>query len=223
MGCVVKRKLPSPNSVVKVGDGRGFVVSDSVRVDPIFSGRKRAIFMERRLVLTAAHCLPQLPPAHAGAYEADRTYPRLIRTLDGRIKDVWAECLFANPVADIAVLGCPDTQDLGDEAAAYDELTESVPSVRIGKARSGPGWILSLDSRWTSTPLNVSSGLYGTSLSIGPTNAGMSGSPILNDGGRAVGIVVVGTEVGGRPRKLNGPQPILMRDLPCWLVDSLAR
>ena len=30
---------------------------------------------------------------------------------------VWAECLFADPVADIAVLGVPDEQYLSSEAA----------------------------------------------------------------------------------------------------------
>ena len=35
---------------------------------------------------------------------------------------VWAECLFADPVADIAVLGVPDEQYLSSEAAAFEAL-----------------------------------------------------------------------------------------------------
>jgi V8-like Glu-specific endopeptidase len=47
--------------------------------------------------------------------------------------------------------------------------------------------------------------------SIDPTEPGMSGSPILNEAGRAVGVVVIGRETttaGGERKNLRaGPQP----------------
>ena len=209
------------DSVLKVGPGRGFVVEARIRAKAEGASEGRARYFKRRLILTAAHCLPHLPPAHAAANEVDRTYPQLVQTLDGKRKDVWAECLFVNPVADIAVLGSPDDQMVPDESERYDELAKNVAALKIGSPRSGPGWVLSLEGRWIRTLTKVLSGLHGTSLLIGPTKSGMSGSPILNDVGRVVGIVVIGTEINGQLSKLNGPQPILVRDLPRWLVDSL--
>jgi hypothetical protein len=37
---------------------------------------------------------------------------------------VGAECLFADPVSDIAILGPPDNQTMSDHAAAYEALLE---------------------------------------------------------------------------------------------------
>jgi hypothetical protein len=86
-------------SIVKVGDGRGFVVTHG--------GEK--------LIVTAAHCLPHLPPAHVWFYLEERTYADLAGRLGGTGK-VWMECIFADPVSDIALLGSPDNQALYDEA-----------------------------------------------------------------------------------------------------------
>ncbi len=56
---------------------------------------------------------------------------------------MWAECLFADSVADIAVLGGPDEQELNVQAEAYQQLIEQTPALGIAEAQSGPGWILS--------------------------------------------------------------------------------
>jgi hypothetical protein len=98
-------------TVVRASEGRGFVVQAGYE----------------RWIITAAHCLPHLPPPHGLSYIEERTYPRLLGPLDGET-DVWAECLFADPVADIAVLGPPDEQALFDEYAAYETLmTDRLP------------------------------------------------------------------------------------------------
>jgi hypothetical protein len=105
-------KHPNPCCVVKVGAGRGFVIEHRTRMSirqfkSVRSG-KGSYFVRRRLVVTAAHCLPDLRPAHAYPNLEDRIYSDLLRSLKGTKNDVWAKCLFADPVADIAVLGCPD-------------------------------------------------------------------------------------------------------------------
>ena len=65
--------------------------------------------------------------------------------------------------------------------------------------RSGKGWILALDgATWIPTKLDLNVGIYGTSLAIGPTKPGMSGSPILNDRRRVVNVVAVGSGSVGR-------------------------
>jgi hypothetical protein len=97
------------SSIITVGDGRGFVIEHEAN----------------RLIITAAHCLPFFPPCHGMSYTEERTYPALLGPL-GNKPTVLAECLFADPIADIAVLGSPDNQVLFDEASAYEALTESV-------------------------------------------------------------------------------------------------
>jgi Trypsin-like peptidase domain len=219
------RRRPNPGCVIKVGHGRGFIIEHRVKV-PRPKRPPKGIsllpFVDRRLVVTAAHCLPKFPPATAASHWDERTYEGLLGSLDGDKKAVWAECLFANPIADVAVLGCPDSQELPDETDAYSALTDGAPILQVGNARSGSGWVLSLDGRWVRTTIEVFSSWGGGSLSIDPTEAGMSGSPILNDAGLAVGIVALGTETvsddGKRTCERAEGQPILVRHLPGWLL-----
>ena len=89
------------NAILAVGGGRGFVVQD-----------KR----ELRYVITAAHCPPKQPPAHPWSYIHERTYAKLLGSIKKKRRPVWAECVFADPVADIAVLGPPDSQELSEES-----------------------------------------------------------------------------------------------------------
>jgi hypothetical protein len=215
-------KLPNPSCVVKVGGGRGFVIEHRICVNiPDFEtvqSRKRSYTVKSRLVVTAAHCLPNLPPANAYPYPQERIYRDLLRSLDGTKSDVWSVRLFADSVADIAVLGCPDEQELHEEADAYHALTDDVPTLAIAKAQSGRGWLLALDVvSGIPTTIRLVSDIYGTSLLIDTPEAGMSGSPILNDAGRAVGIAAVGPKTVTLNEEA-GPQPILMRDLPARFV-----
>jgi hypothetical protein len=146
-------------------------------------------------------------------------------TLDGSKKDIWGKILFVDPIADIAVLRCPDNYEMDERIDAYRELTESASFVRIGKATSGHGWVLSLEGRWVRTTLKVNRRIDGTALSTGPTEPGMSGSPILNRFGRAVGVVALGSQTvdakGSRKdNALAWAQPILSRNLPGWLLEG---
>lgn len=218
--------LPKPGCVLKVGEGgRGFVLEylREVPQSVLREARKRKLRLRPRrwlrVVVTAAHCLgPKLPPAHAMAFAEEKIY-NLLGSLDGSKANICAECLFVDPVADIAVLGAPDnqaSQEMYEQAEAYEALVDVAPALRIGKPRTGRGWILSLDGHWVPTPMKIHSTLFGIALSTGPTEGGMSGSPILNDAGRAIGVVVIGEETVGEP---NGPQPILERDLPGRFVS----
>src|SRR5580700_2349124 len=91
------------NAVIKVGDGRGFVIEQRISTAVLKSkltGRIRLRpFVERRLVVTAAHCLPHFPPCHGASLLEERTYGRLLGTLDApKRRKVWAECLFVDPI-----------------------------------------------------------------------------------------------------------------------------
>jgi hypothetical protein len=83
--------------------------------------------------------LPKLPRAFAGGFTSDVTCRNLVGALAGGKNNLWAECLFVDPVADLAVLGCPDGQTFYDEAEAFDGFIESLPALRMAKATSGPG------------------------------------------------------------------------------------
>lgn len=103
------------SSIVTVGDGRGFVVEASiVQLMHDFKTREwRSLKRSQSYIITAAHCLPHLPPCHGASYVQERTYPNLVGPL-GEAPTVAVECLFVNPVADIAVLGKPDDVGLAD-------------------------------------------------------------------------------------------------------------
>lgn len=187
-------------AVVTVGDGRGFIVK----------------LNRRRLVITAAHCLPELPPAHAASYTHERTYKELLAPLGTKPK-VWAECLFADPIADLAILGAIDMDDFPDEMIAYRALTQDVHPFKIGKAprprrkrlpfnigtdakpyypcelipSRADARVLTLAGRWAPISFDCSGPwlLADTAPQVAP---GMSGSPIVFNG-YAIGALSTGS------------------------------
>lgn len=205
------------SAVVTVGDGRGFIIeTDDWRF--------------RRLIITAAHCLPHLPPCIAASYTEERTYPDLIGRLNDQSPKVWTECLFADPVGDIAVLGGPDDQELPEQADAYDQLTQKlddqdepqVPALRVAEAENGPAWLLTLDGRWAQCHVETTgNGLWITRAAVA-IQGGMSGSPILSDDGLAIGAVCLSS--GGADLDSHtegGPNPGLKCSLPGWLLRAV--
>src|SRR5215471_15212424 len=96
-----------PNVVIQsaassnFGDGRGFVVT-AYRRQLVMDHQKREWRslkkQSKSLIVTAAHCLPFFPPCHGASYLQERTYENLIGPL-GEAPSVWAECLFADPIA----------------------------------------------------------------------------------------------------------------------------
>jgi hypothetical protein len=174
------------------------------------------------LIITAAHCLPFLPPDDAAYFFEDRVYDKLLGPL-GQKPSVWAECLFVDPVSDLAILLAPSWS-----------FVESTVPISIGDApENGRGWTVALDGSWFECavgdhhsivvrnsykefkdPLFVTSTL--------PIDGGMSGSPILSDNGMAIGIVNTGDEdLTERPiASHNTPNVRLTRSLPGWMLDS---
>jgi hypothetical protein len=218
-------------AVITVGDGRGFLIE----------GR------HDKLVVTAAHCLGQielwtkpaadaeprvmtnLPPAHSMSYLEERTYRDLLAPLGDKPR-VWAECLFVDPIADIALLGPPDGQELSDEYDRYMALIEereplaiSPPPLRekitlrpFGDADPGVDLgvgstharLLSLDNKWFDCVVEHRGGpLWIKEAQI---VGGMSGSPILAMDGGVIGLV-----------NINGGGACLMHHLPGWILASL--
>jgi hypothetical protein len=205
-------------SVVRVGDGRGFVVQAK----------------HEKLVITAGHCLPFIPPSTNLHDLEEKTYMKLLGPI-GEEPTIWAECLFVDVISDIAVLGPPDEQDLNEEYDAYQDFVE--PLATFSAADVAPtrpalkmpegelGWVLSLGGEWQQCRMNcVETPWWGAGplwLNGAKIEGGMSGSPILSAGGDAVGVVASGGEVDGIQTGPQGPQPRLMSDLPSWLIRAL--
>jgi hypothetical protein len=218
-------------SVVRLGDGRGFVVEVE----------------RKRFVISAAHCLPHLPPA---SLAEEPTYRNLIGKL-GAKPSIWCECVFVDPVSDLAVLGSPDGQELYDEAQAYDALVDAAQPLPLGsltfarrlivprvvsvtseggRASSikprpfyGPPvaesavWLLSRSGEWFAAQATSRGRKLVIDLASRDIEGGMSGSPIIAPNGAALGVVStsMGAAVVGHRQ---GVGPLLAANLPAWMV-----
>ena len=198
-------------AVIRVGDGRGFVVEST-----------DAFGVVDRIVITAAHCLPSFPPCASISDIKERTYEGLISELGGK-PTIWTECLFVDPVADIAVLGPPDEQALSKEREAYDMFVNSLVPLPIADVpEEAPAWVLSLDNQWNECIVrHYSTGPKKGALWIFDARTGirggMSGSPIIAKQS-AVGVVCASMAFGGKSSPMGGPNPRLVRNLPGWLL-----
>ncbi len=196
---VLKKMVEEPhrakmntNGVVRVGGGRGFVMEHRVYFD--FGDGNGHRKLCRNVVVTASHCLPHAPKVMSGVDYQRATYPKLLAPL-GEEPSVWTQCLFFDPVADVAVLGEPDNQDLSDEWDGYHALVSGRKPFATAAPESGEGYMLALDGvAWKPTALEVHLTIGGTGLSTGETLGGQSGSPILDRKGRAVALVSMGSE-----------------------------
>jgi hypothetical protein len=211
------------DGVLRVGNGRGFVLEHRVYFD--FSDGNGYRKIRRKVVVTASHCLPHPPKMPCYSYQ-ETTYANLLAPL-GEEPSVWAQCLFFDPVADVAVLGEPDNQELSEEWDGYHALVNGRKSFAIAASESGEGYMLALDGvTWKPTALEVHMNIGGNALSTGETLGGQSGSPILDSKGRAVALVSMGSEtisngVRTAMQHWNGPQPILKLALPPWLLRAV--
>jgi len=209
------------DSVITVGHGRGFVMEHRVYFE-FGDGYSK---LRSKVVVTASHCLPNAPKVLSGIDYQLATYPKLLAPL-GEEPSVWAQCLFFDPVADVAVLGEPDNQELSDEWDGYHALVSGRKAFATATPKNGEGYMLALDGvTWKPTTLELHMTIGGNALSSGETLGGQSGSPILNAKGQAVALVSVGSETisnGVRTpmQEWNGPQPILKLALPPWLLRA---
>ena len=122
----------------------------------------------------------------------DRTYPDLLGLL-GERPHIWAECLFADSIADLAVLGSQSTQALASQAEAYEELMAGLPVLLMVKApRKSCGFVLNFDGKFQQCVVEHHYGSGSLVLQSDQIEAGMSGSPVLLDNGTAIGVVCLG-------------------------------
>ena len=202
-------------AVVRVGKGgRGFVVQYTDYIG-----------VPKRAVITAAHCLPHLPPRRRE--EDSFTYRRILGPLGRRRPKVWAQCAFVDPIADLAVLTAVDGQSIPEEVGPFKELT-SGPFFQVGpvsyqiRLTTFPVKLLSLDGNWIEG-LATDDGRPLLCINDAVIQIGMSGSPILA-GKKAVSLVTMGpNNLDGKALDESGPHPCLMRCLPRWFSPRRKR
>jgi hypothetical protein len=194
------------SAVVKVGDGRGFIIGSD----------------KGRFVVTAAHCLPRsrYPSPHLANGVDELTIPRIMGPL-GSKRAIWAELCVLSLTDDLAVFTGPDGQEHSDRHHDYEQFTATAipvgepppidPSCEWGGVPGAPAWVLSLDCSWL--PCTV----YGNSRFLTVRGAkirrGMSGSPIVDAAGAAIGLISTSSE---EDHNIN-VHPCLAGCLPRWL------
>ena len=166
-------------------------------------------------LVTAAHCLPSVPPAGPSFGLEARTYgPLLARR--GEEPRAWAVCRFIGPIADIAVLGSPDNPYADD----YKALMGTAKALSFGDAVRhpvnfwAPARLLSLDGRrWFSCTVRHFGGPLWITHAAEGIRSEISGSPIVREIGTAIGVVCI----AAAPWE-GGPNPRLTHNLPGWLL-----
>lgn len=194
-------------SIVQVGEGRGFVVEGADGV---------------RYVVTAAHCLPFLPPPCSFSDNEECTF-EVLGPL-GTSPTVWALCLFVDPVSDIAVLGAPDSQDQFHKCKAYEDFVGMAMPLSLRWVQQPErGWIFTLDAeRWFSCRVEAPRAIWIWEAAE-PIRGGMSGSPIVGDDGSAIAVLCTSDGSGDddvEDDREGGPNPGI-RNLPGWFLDEL--
>jgi hypothetical protein len=207
------------SAVVQVGGGRGFIVSAG----------------ESRYVVTAAHCLPfeRLATPHLANSVSQLTFPKIMGALGAKKRTIWGELCAVNLCDDFAVFSEPDDQELSDQCELYRAFTgqamtvgQSPPPPRRewsldnpplpGIENETPAWVLSLDGKWHRCMVQNTGRFLLATQGGGLIKSGMSGSPIVNDDGAAIGVVST-SDASGR----ESTNPSLMDCLPQWLLRKL--
>ena len=159
------------DAIIAVGTGYGCVVQGA----------------QDRFVVTAAHCLPELPPCDSGNVDRRSYYPALLGPPGGQ-KCVAAACGFADPISGIAVLGLPNGIESPEEFDQYAKLAETATPLSIAEPPPvGLVWIPSPSGEWQSY-VAISKG-ENLLISLDNSFVGMTGAPIVSDNGTAVGVV----------------------------------
>ena len=192
-------------AVITVGNGRGFAIKG-------FGWPPR--------IITAASCLPHLPSCDS---TSACVFPQLLAPL-GAEPSISAYCLFADPISDVAIL-----EPINDDDGYYHfPLVEHIEPLEAAEAGEYlPAFLLSLRNRWFSCSISGLDSEYTGPRSLyirraeHPFVDGMSGSPIVDGDGRAIGIVCVLSD--NKNRTEGGGHPHLIDSLPGWYVRNCER
>ena len=205
---VIERSLTkAARSVVKCGGGRRFVVQVN----------------EEKLVITAGHCLPPLPPSSSCLDWQGRFFKDFLGEL-GAEPTVAAVHRYSDRQADIAVLGPPYPwiDPLAHQAYNSSFVGKCRPIKIANSAPEQSASLLSLENRWFSCKTkHLPEGGLLVFDAAQPLVGGMSGSPIVDNNGRAIAIFVTSEVYEQKDSTLGGPNPRLYESLSGRLLQQL--
>jgi hypothetical protein len=180
-------------AIVQVGHGgRGFIVG-----------------ARDRFVVTAAHCVPieHIPTPDMSNGPEQLTFPNIIGPL-GETPTIWCELCAYGLTDDIAAFCEPEVDDQDQYVKFTDAAAFAVGNPpAIGSKTSA--FVLSLDGKWKRCTVNNGGRFLHISGPDRLIESGMSGSPIVDENGAAIGVVSIG----------SGPS--LIDCLPAWLLRKL--
>ena len=180
-------------AIVQVGHGgRGFIVG-----------------ARDRFVVTAAHCVPieHIPTPDMSNGPEQLTFPNIIGPL-GETPTIWCELCAYGLTDDIAAFCEPEVDDQDQYVKFTDAAAFAVGNPpAIGSKTSA--FVLSLDGKWKRCTVNNGGRFLHISGPDRLIESGMSGSPIVDENGAAIGVVSIG----------SGPS--LIDCLPAWLLQKL--
>jgi S1-C subfamily serine protease len=183
----------------------------------------RGFLVHGGYILTAAPCIPW---SNEGLMALDVPFLVKIITADG--SQLVGQILAVEPVADIAVIGSPDSQTFYEASNAFDDFAESSERLILCDdefpfGKSFPVHVFTHCGKWLSGEAvrwggeNESTVCIETDPGI---TSGTSGSAIVNDCGEVVGVVSNSsnstTETAGR-----GTCARPCQSLPVWLWRAI--
>ena len=157
----------------------------------------RGVLVPGGLILTAAHCLVYDNDIGAKLALGDH-WPVEVTASDGT--NMWAQPRFIEAIADIAVLGSMDSQDVSDtRCKAFESFVENTQPVPLWKPRHLrqelaaelrlPIRVMSLSDGWTDGQAIMKTEGFGAMYTRCHLGSGTSGGPILTWSKELVGLV----------------------------------
>jgi hypothetical protein len=178
----------------------------------------RGILVNGGVVLTAAHCVEYKTE---GEMILGDFFLEDIETSQGDSFKI--EPYAVEPVSDLAALGATNIPELIQEVVKFANFCEKTKPVTLCLkpppiGESYPIYIYTHKGMW------VKGCGYGTDTGImffdaeAPIEGGTSGSPIVDDSGELVGIVLNANESAGT---CTGSGPSLIHALPVWILAMI--
>jgi hypothetical protein len=178
-------------------------------------------------ILTAAHCVDW---SGTGGMALGDYFVEPVKTRDGRT--FRANVDVAEPVSDVAALGLPDSQELGEDYEAFEEFalaTKPVPlCTRIPAVdQSFPVQVPTHKGKWITGKV-IRYGIPGTPPGSRITleanskiEGGTSGGPVVDAVGRLVGVVSCSGEKVDFTGHYSGMIPVASLALPRWILNRI--